>query len=436
MKVRSTSGMLAALLEMVSRAVSGRSAIQLLQAILFEADKEAGVLTMKATDMEISISLGAETAVEEDGRVAIPAKLLLKYAKSLPEGEVELSADPSEGTATLSCGGSSVSLRCYAPDDFPVLPAFPENAAAVDKANEDTVAEEDAQTEHAFSVDAAAFSEAVGKVLPFVSKDESRAVLMGVLVGFSEGAVTMAATDSYRLGFNTQKLEGAVEAAGTAIVPGRALKEAARLTDLVDEDGHIEVALTENAAMFRAKGLTLTARLIEGNFPEYERLLPDDFDDTFLVDRNGLLTALRRVRLIADGQSPPPAIKLAFSHEPDTLGGGELNLSLAAAEAGAATEALGAEVPEGKEFTIFFNPKYLAEAVASISGEQIALRVNDPLKPAVLQAPEDATRNGKAGDGPPGSEDNAKDDEAGEPGELAGGHLALLMPMRNPDKKE
>ncbi|MGF1473155.1 MAG: DNA polymerase III subunit beta [Rubrobacteraceae bacterium] len=434
MKIRSTSGMLAALLEMVSRAVSGRSTIQLLQAILFEADKEDGVLTMKATDMEISISLGAETAVEEGGRVAIPAKLLLKYAKSLPEGEVELSASPSEGTATLSCGGSSVSLRCYPPDDFPVLPAFPEDTAA-DKADEDTATEEEVEKDPAFSVDAAAFSEAVNKVLPFVSKDESRAVLMGVLVGFSEGAVTMAATDSYRLGFNTQKLEGAVEAAGTAIVPGRALKEAARLTDLVDEDGHIEVALTENAAMFRAKGLTLTTRLIEGNFPEYERLLPDDFDDTFLVDRNGLLTALRRVRLIADGQSPPPAIKLAFSHEPGALGGGELNLSLTAAEAGAATEALGAEVPEGTSFTIFFNPKYLAEAVASISAEQIALRVNDPLKPAVIQAPENAPTSAEDGDAP-GSADNAKDDEAPAPGKLKDGHLALLMPMRNPDGKE
>lgn len=431
MKIRSTSGMLAALLEMVSRAVSGRSAVQLLQAILFEANKEDGVLTMKATDMEISISLGAEAAVEEEGRVAIPAKLLLKYAKSLPEGEAELSADPSEGTATLSSGGSSVSLRCYSPDDFPTLPAFPENGE-VEKAAEETT-EEDVETDHAFSVDAEAFSEAVGKVLPFVSKDESRAVLMGVLVGFSEGAVTLAATDSYRLGFNTQKLEGAVEAAGTAIVPGRALEEAARLANLVGEDGSLEVALTKNAAMFRAKGLTLTARLIEGNFPEYKRLLPDDFDDTFTVDRNQLLTALRRARLIVGGQSPQPAIKLAFSHEPGTLGVGELNLSLAADEVGAATEALGAEVPEGKTFDIFFNPKYLADAVASISAERISLRVNDPLKPAVLQAQEEAVRNGKVPDDSDNTGTDAED-AAGESFGPEGGHLALLMPMRNPDK--
>ena len=423
MKVRSTSGMLAALLEMVSRAVSGRSPVQLLQAILFDADKDTGVLTMKATDMEISISLGAEAAVEDAGRVAIPAKLLLKYAKSLPEGEAELSADPSEGAATLSCGGSSVSLRCYPPEDFPVVPEFPENAAGGESGEEATG--EPAQ-DGAFSVDAAALSNAVGKVLPFVSKDESRPVLTGVLVSFSEGSVTMAATDSYRLGCNTQRLEGAVAAAGTAVVPGRALKEAARLANLVGEDGQIEVALTENAAMFRAKGLTLTTRLIDGNFPEYEKLLPNDFAETFTVDRKGFLTALRRARLLADGQSPPPAIKLTFSHEPGTLGGGELNLSLSASETGAATEVIGAEVPEGKSFDICFNPQYLADAVASISAEQVALRANEPLKPAVIQASQNAAAEGNGQDD---GEDNGAEKASGK-------HLALIMPMRNPDAKD
>ena len=427
MKVRSTSGMLAALLEMVSRAVSGRSPVQLLQAILFEADKDTGVLTMKATDMEISISLGAEAAVEEAGRVAIPAKLLLKYAKSLPEGEAELSADPSEGTATLSCGGSSVSLRCYSPEDFPVLPEFPENAAGDEPGEGATeeAAEEPAQG-GAFSVDAAALSDAVGKVLPFVSKDESRPVLTGVLVSFSEGSVTMAATDSYRLGCNTQRLEGAVAAAGTAVVPGRALKEAARLATLVGEDGRIEVALTENAAMFRAKGLALSARLIDGNFPEYEKLLPNDFAENFAVDRNQFLAALRRARLLADGQSPPPAIKLTFSHEPGTLDGGELNLSLSASETGAATEVIGAEVPEGKSFDICFNPQYLADAVASVSAEQVALRANEPLKPAVIQAPENAVdeENGQ----------NAGEDNGAA--KAPANHLALIMPMRDPNAKE
>ena len=417
MKIRSTSGMLSGLVEMVARAVSARSTIPLITAVLFEADEDRNLLTMKATDMEISISLTADTPVEEGGSIAIPAKLLLQYAKSLPEGEAELETDESGRGATLSCGGSSVSLNCYAPDDFPTLPEFPESA------EREADGEGGPGAASAFSVDAAAFSEAVGKVLPFASKDESRAILMGVLVAFSEGSATLVATDSYRLGLNSQKLDGAVEGAPTAILPARALKEALRLAALAGEEGRVEVALTENQAMFRAKGLTLATRLIDGNFPEYQRLLPVGFEETFSVKKDALLTALGRARIVAGKQTPPPHVKLVFSHEEGTLGGGEVAISLAA-DAGAATEVLPADVPEGKAFEINFNPHYLTEAVASISEETVALRFNEPLKPAVLR---------------PHSEVEAENGDQGGSGDAntqggPEGHLNLIMPMRDPSQ--
>ena len=416
MKIRSTSGMLSGLLEMVTRAVSARTHVQLLSAVLFEADEETNLLTMKATDMEISISLTAETPVEEGGRVAIPAKLLLQYAKSLPEGEAELETDESGANATLSSGGSSVSLNCYPPDDFPSLPVFPESSDAADTDGDGTAS--------AFSVDAAAFSEAVGKVLPFASKDESRAVLMGVLVAFSEGSATLVATDSYRLGLNSQKLDGAVDGSPTAILPARALKEAVRLSALAGEEARLEVAITDNQAMFRAKGLTLATRLIDGNYPEYGRLLPSGFEETFSVKKDALLTALGRARIVAAKQTPPPPVKLAFSHEPDTLGGGEVALSLAA-DTGAATEVLSADVPEGKSFEICFNPHYLADAVSSISDETVALRFNAPQKPAVLRPAADLKNVGDGADGAGGDASEGADPD---------GHLNLIMPMRDPSR--
>ena len=417
MKIRSTSGMLSGLLEMVARAVSARSPIQLLSAVLFEADEAQNLLTMKATDMEVSITLTADTPVEEGGRVAIPAKLLLQYAKSLPEGEAELETDESGANATLSSGGSSVSLRCYAPDDFPTLSEFPEHAEGEADGGADPGGASGASP---FSVDAAALSEAVAKVLPFASKDESRAVLTGVLVGFSEGSATLVATDSYRLGLNRQRLDGAVEGTPTAILPARALGEAARLAALTGEEGRIEVAITENAAMFRAKGLTLATRLIDGNYPEYQRLLPSGFEETFSVERDALLTALGRARIVAAKQTPPPPVKLAFSHEPDTLGGGEVAVSLAA-DTGAATEVLPADVPEGKTFEVCFNPHYLADAVSSISDRAVALRFNAPLKPAVLR--------------PAAEVENGADPENGPAEGPPEGHLNLIMPMRDRSQK-
>lgn len=387
MKIRSTSGMLAALLEMAERAVSARSTVQLLQTVLFEA--RDGIVTASATDAEISISVSARAAVEEEGRAAIPAKLLLRYAKSLPGGEAELSA--GEGEATLACAKSSVAVRCYSPADFPTLPTFPENEG--------------------FEVDAAALAGAIGRVLPFVSRDESRPVLTGVLVAFADGSVRMVATDSYRLGMCEQRLRGSEARGGTdtAIVPARALKEAARLAGLAGEEGRVGVALTGNQAIFRARGLTLACRLVDGNFPEYERLLPDGFAEEFYANRAELLAALRRARLVAANQNPPVPVRLAFSHPEGTLDGGEITISLRAAESGAATEVIAAEVPEGKSFEACFNPDYLADAVASLSSPRIALRFNEPLKPAVLQAPAEAEQNGGAA------------------------HLCLVMPMRDPD---
>lgn len=415
MKIRSTSGMLSGLLEMVARAISARSPVQILSAVLFEANADDNLLTMKATDMEISISLTAETTVEEGGRAAVPAKLLLQYAKSLPEAEAELETDESGRSATLSSGGSSVSLNCYAPDDFPTLPEFPEPADAEAAGG----AHSDGAAKAAFSVNAAALSEAVGKVLPFASKDESRAVLTGVLVAFSEGSATLVATDSYRLGLNRQKLDGAAAGSPTAILPARALKEAVRLAALAGEEGRIEVAITENHAMFRAKGLTLATRLIDGYYPEYQRLLPDGFEETFSVERDALLTALGRARIVAGKQTPPPPVKLAFSHKPDTLGGGEVAISLAA-DTGAATEVLSADVPEGKAFEICFNPHYLADAVSSISDKAVALRFNAPLKPAVLRPATGVEAVAEDGDGGGSADANPE------------GHLNLIMPMRDP----
>lgn len=294
-----------------------------------------------------------------------------------------------------------MALRCYSPKDFPTLPTFPEGE------NE------------SFEVDAAALPEAIGKVLPFVSKDESRPVLTGVLVAFADAAVRMVATDSYRLSLNEQKLEGAHEGVGTAILSGRALKEAARMAGLAGEKESVGVALTENQAMFRARGLTLSSRLIGGTFPEYKRLIPDAFAEEFHANRAELLAALKRVRLVAGNQNPPVPVRLAFSRPEGTLGSGETTVSLRAAETGAATEVVSAEVPEGKTFEVCFNPVYLADAVASLSSEKIALRFNEPLKPAVLQA------SGEAGN----NDEGASRQDGGE------GHLCLVMPMRDPDPR-
>jgi DNA polymerase III subunit beta len=193
MKMTTTAGQLADLLGRVARAVATRSTIPVLGGVLFRAHESEGgspgSLAMAATDTEISLTLNVSAPVEEAGAAIIPAKILLRYARSLSKGaDVTLQASEKERTATLSSGKSSVTLRCYPAEDFPAPAVFPQ--------------------EGAFAVPTEALASSIARVLPFASADGSRPILPGILVEFEETSARLVATDSYRLGVDEADLAG------------------------------------------------------------------------------------------------------------------------------------------------------------------------------------------------------------------------------------
>ncbi len=426
MKIKAQAGVLAKLLQIVTRAVSNRPTIQVLSAVLFEA--KGGLLKMSATDMELSISVAGRTEIEQEGRTAIPTRVLLEVVRSLPDGEISLEAQ--DGKATLAHEKNVYDFRTYDPKDFPVPQAFPSGAGGPGGSS--------------FAVPIGDLADTVQKVLPCVSKDEQRPVLTGVLVSFEDGRVRMVATDAYRMAMNAAALEGASAEAGQAIIPGRALKEVARLSELAKE---VRIALTENAAMFLVGGVTLSTRLIDGNYPEYRRMLPDAFAEEFSVDRAALLDSLKRVNLFAGRQTPPVPIRLSFSHPEGTLTGGELAISVESSEMGGAVEKVAAEVEEGKEFTACFKPHYLLDGAASVPAKRVLFRLNDPEKTAVLcgaDGPRETAAEGNTG-GNPGSEKGGEGADAGAAESEtvtktntvldAAGFSYLIMPMRDPSRQ-
>ena len=406
MKVTTTAGQLADLLGRVARAAATRSTISVLQGVLFRAregeDGSPGSLTIAATDTEVSLTLNASAPVEEAGAAVVPARVLLRYARSLSkDADVALQASEEDRTATLASGKSSVTLRCYPTADFPAPAVFPEQGA--------------------FSVPTEAFASSISRVLPFASGDESRPVLTGVLVEFEKTHARLVATDSYRLGIDEADLGGAKDVrTARAVLPARALKEAARLASLGTET--MGVSLTENACAFSVGGgaLVLSTRLIGGNYPEYQRLLPEGFAHTFRAGREILSAALGRVRLLA-AETPPTPVTLAFAREEGTLGEGELLISLRNNDrGGAAAEVVSAKVPEGTNFSACFNPNYLADAVASLEADDLELCFNDPLKPAVIRAAAASGANG------------TKTAHGDASGGRSDGQLRMIMPMRDP----
>src|ERR671912_27538 len=339
-------------LALVSRGVSARSTIQLLGGILLGGRGE--VLELSATDMEISIQTSSRAEVEGEGRVVIPARIFHDIVRSLPGGSFSLEHDDSEGTVKLVAGENEYRIRTYAADDYPRLPVFPE--------------------EGTFSISGESLVETVEKVSRSYSRDETRPVLTGILISFEESRVRMVTTDSYRLSIKETELVTTFDGSREAIIPARAMQEVSRIFSSSDEE-QVEVVLSENQALFRIGDVLFGTRLIEGNFPEYKRLLPTTFEREIAVSREELIETLRRVSFFTQRQTPPVPVSLAFSK-------GAVEISVRNGEVGEAHEKLPATSED--EFHILFNPSYLLDGVSAVDSEKVLFKLNEPLKPGLI----------------------------------------------------
>jgi DNA polymerase III subunit beta len=340
-------------LALVSRGVSARSTIQLLGGILLEAEEEAAV-RLSATDMEISIQTSSVAEVEEGGRVVIPARIFNDVVRSLREGEISLVHDRSEGVVRLSARENEYRIRAYVAEDFPQLPRFDEAGA--------------------FKMSGEALVETVEKVARSYSRDETRPVLTGILISFEESQVRMVTTDSYRLSIKETELATTFDGSREAIIPARAMQEVSRIYASSDEE-QIEVSLSENQALFRIGDVLFGTRLIEGNFPEYKRLLPNAFEREISVSKEDLVDSLRRVSLFTQRQTPPVPVSLDFSE-------GAVEVTVRNGEVGEARERLPATSED--DFHISFNPNYLLDGVSAVDSEEILFKLNESLKPGLI----------------------------------------------------
>jgi DNA polymerase III subunit beta len=350
-KFRCDRDALSEALQTVQRAVSARPGIPALTGVLLEAADE-GSLTLTTTDLEVSARLTTDVQVTEPGTVLVPARLLADTVKSLSDAPVEVEADQAQ--ARIRCAAYEGSLRLLPVEDFPALQ--PPSGTKV-------VAE------------APRFAEAVGQVARAASRDEARPVLTGVLLEVSREGVTLVATDSYRLAVRDLVATAAGEA--KAIVPERALTEAGRAAQAI-EKGEVEVFVDDSQVSFQTGTLTLTSRLIEGEFPNYRQLLPEKYESRLTVSRQQLIDAVRRVGLLARENSP---VRLEFN----ALG---VKLSSSSPDVGQAVEAVEARY-EGEDVTAAFNPGYLADGLAAATGESVRLEVRDGLKPGVVRGESD-----------------------------------------------
>ncbi|MGI8426814.1 MAG: DNA polymerase III subunit beta [Actinomycetota bacterium] len=336
----------------VLRVVSPRATLPVLGGIRITAG-ESGV-EFAASDLEMFITSTYDLAVSEQGAVVAPGRLFSEILRSLPGGKVSINGQ--DGQVRIEAGRSEFSMRGFPVADFPQAPEVPGGEA--------------------FKVPGLDLGKALSRVVRAASTDESRPVLTGVLWILEAGMLKLVATDSYRLAIADVVVKEAPPDK-QAIVPGRALTELSRhIANAGDAD--VEVWLGDNQAVFKVGHTQLVTRLIEGEFPNWRNLIPDNYENRLLVNRDHFAGAVGRVGLVAQANTP---IKFHLEDE----------IQLTASESGVAeaTEVLEEGKYEGSPMVVAFNPKFFSDGLEGVDTEQALLEVIDPAKPALLKAEDD-----------------------------------------------
>ncbi len=339
----------------VQSVVERRNTIPILSNVLMKA--EDGVLSLSSTDMDLEINESVAANITDAGATTAPAHTLHDIIRKLPDGsEVEISLN-AEGTQMIvSSGRSQFKLSCLPVADFPEISA--------------------GDLPNGFSIPAADLRALIDRTKFAMSTEETRYYLNGIYVheADNDGVKVLRAvsTDGHRLArFEMPLPEGAAGMPGV-IVPRKAVGELRKLIE--DAADVIQITLSENKIRFYFDHVVLTSKLIDGTFPDYQRVIPQGNDKIVEVDPKVFTRAIDRVSTISDGKSR--ALKIA-------LAGKQMTLSASSPESGSATEEM--EVNGDSTMEIGFNAKYLLDITSQIEGEGCRLTLADSASPTIIQ---------------------------------------------------
>ncbi len=340
-------------LSVVSRAVSNRSLPVLTNVLLKTED---GGLKLTATNLEIGITYWVPGKIETDGATSVPARLLTDLVNSLPGGEpIELELANGE-TLHIKAGRFESNIKGIPAEDFPTVQTAGERPIT--------------------RVPQKVLRQALDETAFAAASDEARPILTGVLARFEGDQLTLAAADNYRIAVKTITVLDPVEET-SVVIPARALIELSRILADVDDPVSIVLAHSRNQLLFHVEGIDLVTRLIDGQYPNYQSVLPATHATRAVLDREELLRAVRPAALIAHESAN--IVKLGVGLEGDPA----ITVS-ANAEIGDHVGRVEAAV-DGDGTTIAFNARFLADVLTNVDAEQFALELNGPLSPGVFR---------------------------------------------------
>ncbi|MGY3052828.1 DNA polymerase-3 subunit beta [Pedobacter sp. UYEF25] len=337
-------------LQTVNGAASSSTVLPILENFLFEIKE--GNLTISATDLQTSMTTAMAVDSKEDGKVAVPSKILLDTLKTLPDQPISFNIDDSTFAIEISAGDGKYKLSGENGDDFPRIPVV-ENASSV-------------------NLPASVLNEAITKTIFAVSNDELRPAMTGIFCQLSPTNITFVATDAHKL-VRYRRMDAKADKAASFILPKKALtllKAALPTTDI-----NVSVDYNATSAFFKFENINLICRLIDERYPDYEAVIPTNNPNKLVIDRSLFLNTLRRVVIFANKTTHQVRLK---------INGSELNISSEDLDfANEAHERLSCQY-DGEDMEIGFNARFLIEMLSNISGDEVTLELSTSNRAGLL----------------------------------------------------
>jgi DNA polymerase III subunit beta len=346
-------------LSQVLNVVGSKATMPILSNVLIEADGDTLALT--TTNLDLGIRCRIKAQVTEPGAVTLPVRKLATIVRELPTADVQVDASPSN-QVKISSGGSNFRIMGIGREEFPPLPDFADDRA--------------------FQLEQGQLASMLRSVAYAQSIDESRYILNGVFFNFRDGKLTLVATDGRRLALFSQELEFPADRAGSLILPAKTVSELGRL---LDKGEKLKIAFNERRVAFQidtgdetagfVENIYLVSKVVEGNYPNYQQVVPKETHHRVKLDRELFLQCVHRAALVTTDKANSVKIKVAAN---------QMEITASSPDFGEAHESM-AVVYEGPDLQVAFNPQYVMDPLKALSKDEVFFELKDDVSPGVFK---------------------------------------------------
>jgi len=342
---------LASALSITNKAVGVNNTLPVLNNVLVKAEGKKFYLT--TTDLEIAISCWMNADIKNEGEITIPSKLLTNYVNYLKDEKVDMAVEEGD-SVSIKTSDSNTKIKGISASEFPAIPVV--------------------EKEGTFKVVVKDFASAINQVAFAAALNTTRPILTGVFFSITKNELCMAATDSYRLAEKIMKVEG-VSGDITCIVPVKTVLELGAILTSVKEDDVVEVIISKNQIFFSVDKTKITSRLIEGQFPNYQQVIPKESKTKAYLDTSGLSLVLKRINLFAKENNNKVLIK---------VGKDGVMVTTDTTQYGVGEVVIKAKV-EGDENEIALNSQFILDVLSNVGSKEVILELGEKTNPAIVR---------------------------------------------------